>query len=230
AHPPDVINIARALGQIGPDAREAVPALSRVAAQADPASYSAAVYALLRIDPARVDADEAVPDLIQDLGRIKSGTFDAASEALALVGAGAVPSLIEALEQGSGLMRRQACVSLGRMGAEARDAVPALLEEVKTNRSGVRLYAMRALGKIGERSEEVVPLLIGSLKDPKLRCWAMLSLADLGAKAQAAVPFIEPFLKDKDVTVRDRAETALRKIRAALRSVPPPEEQIEDVF
>jgi HEAT repeat protein len=229
-HPPGVTSIARALARIGPDASEAVTVLSRVAAERDPESYSAAIYALLRIDPERVDADEAVPDLIQDLGRLGVGEFDAATEALALMGTKAVPKLLEALQRGSTVMKRQACVSLGRMGAEAGDVVQALIDEVRTNRSGVRPHAMRALGRIGERSEEVVPLLTGFLKDPKLRCTALLSLAQLGAKAQEAVPFIEPFLKDRDITVRARAEAALRKIGTAAPQEEKPAPIDVDVF
>src|SRR5205085_4604058 len=86
---------ATALGQIGPAAREAVPALTPLLRDPDGDVRSAAFQALGRIGPA---AAAAVPALVEALA--DPARRGPAAEALAAIGPAAVPELRKAASAG----------------------------------------------------------------------------------------------------------------------------------
>ncbi|MHC5053772.1 MAG: HEAT repeat domain-containing protein [Planctomycetota bacterium] len=66
---PHLVSITRAIARIGAEGDGAADALEALVAERDPSTYGPAVYALLSVDPERVDARAAAADLVQDLGR-----------------------------------------------------------------------------------------------------------------------------------------------------------------
>jgi len=157
---------ALALGEIGPDARDAVPALIKVynSPWSDIISgrqkVDAAIWALGRMGPA---AKRAVPMLIRALNDFWWQTRDTAAEAL------------------------------GELGPDARDAVHALIRGLRHSmvadlRRLIRLrppsghVAAEALGKIG--SKKAIPILLKASKcdDEKTRRAATTALERLGYK------------------------------------------------
>jgi HEAT repeat protein len=64
----------------------------------------------------------------------------------------AVPALTAALQDGEGLVRREAARALGRIGPEARSAVPALDVALKDREPLVAREAAEALKRIASRS------------------------------------------------------------------------------
>ena len=182
---------ATALGQIGPAAAEAVPALIKVLGDAERVVRGRAAEALGKIGPA---AAEAVPALIKVLGDAECRPD--AAEALGKIGpaaAEAVPALIKALgdaecagcrrgprEDAGGRRRggtgadqsaRRCRVPPGcrRSPREDRagggEAVPALIKVLGDAEWSVRRDAAEALGKIGPAAAEAVPALIKVLGD-----------------------------------------------------------------
>ncbi|MHC4249737.1 MAG: HEAT repeat domain-containing protein, partial [Planctomycetota bacterium] len=183
----------------------------------DATTYGPAVYALLSVDPERVDARAAAADLVQDLGRNTYREFDPAAKALGMIGRPAVVHILAALRSGTSRMRRQACVALGEMGPQAEIIIPELIEEARAGDPALRPYVLRALGRIGEKPDEVVPVLVGFLDDPKVWHAAAGALGDLGAKAHAAVGELKKRLRHRDETAREYYAAALRKIERALK-------------
>ena len=113
-----------------------------------------------------------------------------AAWSLAAIGADAVSSLMELLEDPSPRLRQRAAEALGMVGAAAHPAVPALLKNLKGPDRDVRQRAADALGWIGKEPSLVVPALIEALKDPDVgvSCFAGDSLAHFRHDATSAVP------------------------------------------
>jgi HEAT repeat protein len=141
---------ARALGEIGPAARDAAPALIeafRSAEQRDFAFRRTAARALGKIGS---EAKAAVPDLVEALqDRYLLGT---ASEALAELDPAAnrksMDIYVKGLVGGDPWSRRDAAEALGRVGPPARAAIPALENACFDWDSSVRDAAAAALRKI----------------------------------------------------------------------------------
>ena len=202
------------LREIGPAAKDAVPALSvllkvRVVGSASylwsDAVRMAAIEALGSIGPGAVGAvpalSETLKDRWHDLARRK------AVEALRKIGsAEAVPALIRALAD-KDEVRRLAAFALGTIG---QAAIPALIERLKDKTSG-RAGAAHALTQIGPAAKAAVPALVGVLKDVD----TFASRAASGALVRIglpAVPALIETLKDEDKTVRMYAASAIGEI------------------
>ena len=135
------IAAAHALGQIGPGAREAVPALARA----------------LGVEGRKRLSEEQLPEKVE------------AARALGQIGPGAqgaVPALVGALGADHSVLREAAARALGQIGPGAQEAVPALVaatggdSHAASPRGDVaRLEAVRALGQIGPAAHGAVPAL-----------------------------------------------------------------------
>jgi hypothetical protein len=104
------------------------------------------------------------PVLVQAVWNDRVG-YDAA-DALQDVGpeaAYAVPTLIQALSDEDGHVRKVAATALGQIGPEAVDAVPALIQALGDKDVIVRHMAAAALGQIGPEAVDAVPALIQAL-------------------------------------------------------------------
>jgi HEAT repeat protein len=181
-----------ALGAMGPDAGEAVPALAAILADdPDAEARHQASLALKKIGPA---ARTAVPQLTRALE--DEEPIVRMNAALALRGLGtearpAVPALIKALKREGNrtnlgqfhvTVQEMTALALGRASAGSGEGVPALTEFLQGAGTGeTRQMAARALG-------------------------------DVGAEARPAVPQLHALLKDSSPEVREAAEQALQKI------------------
>jgi HEAT repeat protein len=142
-----------ALAAIGPDAAAAVPALVESLSSDDDHVRRTALYALGKIGPA---ASAAIPELRGHLRQGDKLRRVAVVWALLQIQPGdrrlvsmAVPLLIEALAADDSLVRREAALALGNLGAAARAAVEPLKARLGDDDPSVREAAAEALAKIG---------------------------------------------------------------------------------
>ena len=146
---------AVALAAIGPDAAEAVPALSKLLAgdEKEAALRYAAAYALGRIGPAAAPVAETLRGLSKSEDELMASVavwalLKIEPENKAQVAA-AVPVLRKALRGERDLARLEAATALGELGGAAASAIP-ILELVSEDDplAAVRSAAAAALGKI----------------------------------------------------------------------------------
>jgi HEAT repeat protein len=125
---------AKALGEQGAGAKDAVPALTAALKDNDRYVRRFAAQALGEIGPDAKPAATALGNLIR-AGTDKKEVLDAAIEALGKIGggAGSVTTLANTLRDTNRDMevRRQAAEALGKMGSSAKPAIPALVEVLK---------------------------------------------------------------------------------------------------
>ncbi|MBD1939545.1 HEAT repeat domain-containing protein [Microcoleus sp. FACHB-68] len=157
-----------------------------------------------------------VAPLIEKLKTADEFNRDETIEALAKLGAPAVPQLIKAWESDNLLVRQGAGDALEKIG---EPAVPALIKALESKNKRVRWLAAAALGDTD--NSEGVPVLVKALKDPdtRMRRIAAQSLvgmsfdssksAALSAAFKAAVPDLVNALNDKDADVRSHAAWSL---------------------
>jgi HEAT repeat protein len=167
---------ARALGQIGEPAKDAVPALlARLNKNKGRSRDDAEVIeALMRIAPRR---KEAVPGLRAILG--EPATNPSRIHAVVVPGKlgpeakEAVPELIKLLAESpikAGPIRFHAATALGQIGAEAKEAVPALVKLLNEKKAGPgRRTVVEALGRIGPAAKDAVDALKKARGEPALR-------------------------------------------------------------
>jgi hypothetical protein len=202
---------ARALENIDPSAKDAVPLLIGVIKEkVDPdkpfTAQPVAAKALGRL------GKEAVPFLILELlpFETKDGKVQAyAAMALKQIGPdakAAVPALIEVVKKykdPAHIARLNSIAALGKIGPAAKDAVPLLIDisKEKPPLSAARLAAVTALGQIGPEAKSAVPTLIDLLGEEEtkagpLRIEAARSLGLIGSAsgeeaASALVALVE---------------------------------------
>lgn len=220
------------LGEIGPEAKEAVPALSKALVEDEDAMVrQQAAEALRDIGPA---AKEAVPALIQALKDENEDVRMYAAIALGKIGdARAVETLFQALKDENKDVRGAAARALEKLGWKPKSdtekawylfakndldelvalgeaAVEPLIQSLKDGDWQVRDAAKEALVKIGELAVEP---LIQTLKDENewVRYHAAEALGEIGD--ERAIEPLTQALEDENEDVRRAAEEALRKIR-----------------
>jgi HEAT repeat protein len=199
-----------ALGQLGPDAVEAVGPLQKVLEnRADEHEYvrGNAAWALGRIGPR---AKAAVPLLIETLQSQLMSVRRNASEALGMIGAEAEPAvdgLTRLLEDKDSEVRVNAAVALWRINKHAK-AVPALRDMLARGQGPAPYLAASALGQIGAETEDALSPLAAALghADADVRRAAARALGQIGPKA---VPVIKQALSSPSEEARRGAVEAL---------------------
>ncbi|MHB8522136.1 MAG: HEAT repeat domain-containing protein [Limisphaerales bacterium] len=127
---------ANILGEIGPDARIAVPAL---------------IGALNARSVG--DADAYLGAVAQALGRIGPAARPA------------VPKLTALLQYPSSMTRLRAAVALGRITGDVKPTVHVLINEIATGEDqNVSLFAIENLGKIGPKANSAFPVILKFLQ------------------------------------------------------------------
>ena len=141
---------AETLGQHGPAAADAAPALAK----------------LMRT--ARLPDVEPLPFgfPVPPAGPDDTVLFTTARDALVRIGPKAVPALVEALGHESREARGLVAEALGALGADAAPAVPALAKLLADDSRTVRMRAADALERIGPKAEAAVPALVAVAAAP----------------------------------------------------------------
>jgi HEAT repeat protein len=207
--------IADCVGEMGPPAREAVPALRDLLDAEDPAVCCAAVLALLRIDP-RTEAEFAVPAAVRIVEDNQSwfGHRRRLCESLGELGPGAgaaVPALVAALHDKEEDIRYAAAWALGCVGPDAA-AAAALAEALADKDPNVRLAAARSLWHAGQRREALAALTL-LLRRPGHRFVGVLGVvADIGPDAAALLPELQRMLRDPDADHRPGVALAVWRV------------------
>jgi HEAT repeat protein len=200
---------AGVLAAIGPDASDAVPALTRLLG-GDGDGRGAAVEALGAIGPAAAAAADRLADLLSDP---QASVTLAAVAALARIGEPAVAPLTKRLGR-EHPARSAAALALAEIGPPAKPALPALEALLDDADRGVRLRAAEAHWRVGGDAGKGLTVIRAGLKDEALRQAAVDALFRVGPPARAALPELTEAVRDPSATVHQPAARALARIGA----------------
>ncbi len=214
-----------AIGEMGSNAKAAVPCLVSVLRDSPLAIRLKAIAALTEIG---ADAKAAVPELRSALTD-KDAADDvrqAVVKALGSIGSNAkaaVPDLINALNDPSEAVRIQTINALPNLGAEAKAAIPELVPTLSDSSSEVRLATIGALARFGQDAKPTVKALAQLLADPdrQIRLSTTMTLSRLGADASDAVPALTRALGNSDRNTRSLAAKALGSIGEPAKAAVP---------
>lgn len=117
-----------------------------------------------RIEPTRTMVTATSPRI---LSRDEYAFSQTAADALARIGAAAVPQVIPLLHHSDPAVRRQAADILAQMGPAAQQAVPTLVGMLNDPDLQVRKAAAHALGQIGPAAASAVPALVQATTSPE---------------------------------------------------------------
>jgi len=172
---------ADGLGEVGPGAHAAIPALMDALTQSHYQDGPCA-FALCRITPVSGKTVLAVSKLLEsDDWRYRLGIAYCLG-ALGPAAKPAVPSLIAALDHGSADLRGAAGPALWKIG-ETNIALAAHIHILKTDESYYRRGSASFLGNLGTQAKLAVPTLLELLNDEE---------ADVRQAAREAVRKIDP--------------------------------------
>jgi HEAT repeat protein len=183
-------------------------------ADKDPFVRAAAARGLAALPPA---PEITIPIWEKVLQNADETTMHYALDALATLGAPAVPRLIDALQHEK--LRGEVASILGRMGPAAAPATSALAKLIDDKRASVAGEAILALANIGPGAKDAVPALVKALqqgedKDPNF-CSIVYALGKIGPDAAAAQPVLLDLLKNPDRNLALMSAWALTHIQGA---------------
>jgi HEAT repeat protein/beta-lactamase regulating signal transducer with metallopeptidase domain len=185
------------LGELGPVARSAAPALIEAMDHPVVGMRRAAAAALAKIDP---EAESVIPALLAGLNDedkwVRAGSA-AALGALGPEATSSVSALTQMLHDEAPSVRTKAAVAIGKIGGEAADVVPELIKLLKADDWRLRKEAGIALETFGPASKGAVPTLMEVLKEDDRNDWARKTLVAIGPEAKEAVPELIEMLRDK---------------------------------
>jgi HEAT repeat protein len=195
------LKMVQFIGRIGPKAWGTVPALAELLSDSD---MDVRLWTLVALESIGPPAKEAIPALLRAMDGGDQPTWERhAPDALASIGAPAIPPLIKAIkEDKSATVRAGAAHALGTLANENPDCMEALIGALKDEDPLVRRHAAWGLQAIRPAPKEVVGALVEAMedKDEKVRDEAAGWLgiqADKrpwGGKADVA-PFVPQLLK-----------------------------------
>jgi HEAT repeat protein len=178
-----------ALGQIGPAAEKAIPALVATMERQEAFLADEAAEALGKIGAA------ALPAVLQLLGGAEDDLLPYIVKALAGIGPdaeSALPKLIELLESKDAMARAAAAQALGEMGGKG-DSIQALTSALLDDDPQVQAAVVYAIASIGSAAAPAVPGLITLLKETEdfRQSDILRALGSIGPAAEEAIPAIE---------------------------------------
>jgi HEAT repeat protein len=201
-------------------APEVPPALFAALMDPDNLVRQQAAYGLERSGPDIIPADRAALRDPEDSVRITT------LELLAKLGRAAQSErgeVLAALKDSSDGVRKAAVAALVQISPDDLPAlVDAAVQTLRKGSSADRLEALRRLELFGTRAAVALPALMSALEDPDphVRAAAADAVGEVGAAAPEAVTALARGLKDKDVLVRRRVASAVRKSINVLNSGP----------
>jgi HEAT repeat protein len=200
----------QALAAIGPDAREALPAL--LEALEKPEGYNFAY----NLAPA---ISRMGPDAVEPLVKLLSSTNEqlqmAGRQGLQMMGSDAVPALIPMLKNNDTRVRMEVLTILASHGSAGSDSVGQLIELVKGSDKTVRNRALGLLTQMGAEAAPAAPELVKLIADSATTSadvsLMVRLLGQIGPPAKAAVPELKKLLDHQQTIVKaDAAEALLR--------------------
>jgi len=161
---------AKSIGELGPAARSAAPALTSVLQRdRDSLVRQNAAEALGRINS---EPKTTIPALAKAMKDEDREVMTAAALALARYGRAAVPVLRKSLGDNDTLVRKNAAEALAKIGPEAKDAVDDLVKALKNEKPAMRrrdnsskASYVEALGAIGPGAKPAVKYLEASIAE-----------------------------------------------------------------
>jgi HEAT repeat protein len=123
----------------------------------------------------------------------------------------AVPNLVRALDNKSGLIRREAARTLAMIGPKAAPAVDKLAATLGDDNSSLRNAALGALASIGPASTGAVPAIMEQLTAAELpvQYSAIFAIGRIGPTARQAIPLLEKNLQEHDLFLQTASAWAL---------------------
>jgi HEAT repeat protein len=199
----------RALGNCGPKAKDAIPAVVKVLQEDNPLLVRPAAATLGKF------GKEAVGPVTKLLADPNPRTRRMAAVSLALVGpdaAPAAPALAQRLRDVSFRVRRIAAEALTVVRPTTAEVREALVQTITTDQDpDVCRVAAIALGKMGDDSLPSLLRLLES-KNADHRYHGAVGVSELGPKAAPAVKGLAKLLGEKDEELRTVGSAALGKI------------------
>ncbi|HEX4644731.1 MAG TPA: hypothetical protein VH598_03910 [Verrucomicrobiae bacterium] len=208
---------ASALGEIGPAASNAIPALLRVCALTNSQVSRTFICPKAKAALMKIRGEPLGP-LVGELEGENASSAEWGCTARALLEFGtnaapAVPVFCRALKFPNFRVRNFAAYALGHIHGQAELAVPALMESI---RRGVSQNDAWALGEFGAEAKPAVPILESHLQDsePKVCVEILRTLRRIVPKSEAKtlVPILLETLKDQSDGVRAEAGNMLKEI------------------
>ncbi len=202
-----------AISRMGPDAREAVPALINTLTDNQTRIRHATAYVLGRVGP---DAMNALPALIRSLkdtdSQVRLSALDALNQ-IAPDDERFLSTLGTSLTDNHKDVRFRAAELLLGKNRNSPALFVTLTGLLREPEAADRWHAIELLRKGGPEAAVVVPALIERLKDEnnRVRGLAAIALGEIGPSAQVAVPALREALKDEYVNVREAAAETLKK-------------------
>lgn len=191
----------------------------------DPMVRTAAAKALAALPPA---PEITIPIWEKAMKGADATTVRSALDALATLGAPAVPKLVDILNEHKEL-RVEVAYTLSQMGPTAAPATDALARLVGDEDLNLATEAILALGKIGPAAKGAVPALCAALqrKGEKNAHAIILALGEIGPAAAEAEPMVLEAMNSKDkslavIAARSYVEMQApsSKSQAAAKAVP----------
>jgi HEAT repeat protein len=205
---------AEALGEIGPDARQAIPALIQVLTSGEGEARDQAVGALGKMGPV---ARAAEPELLKALNEEDAFFRIKVAEALARIGGPRTPviwALVDVVKDASHppFARELAMQALESCGPRAEGSTVALIEARSDSNPLVSGLAGEVLASLApESSRNPVATLNAAMtsKDPHLRVVAAEGLWRISGQAEQAIPVLVEALTAQELLARRWAARAL---------------------
>ncbi|MBM3997638.1 MAG: hypothetical protein FJ303_26340, partial [Planctomycetes bacterium] len=196
---------ARALGNIGSDAKDAVPHLKTLLLTGEARSSQDAADALAKIGKA------SIPALSEAIANDKADIRARALQTLGKIGADAVPTLVDALGDKNADVRRNAAAALSPLRISDKMVVLALAHAVHDSDVTVRQQSLQALQMLGAGAKLAAPKLVAALKntDGQSRLQILFVLQSLGDAEDHIVPACAELLKENTPSLRQAAVNLL---------------------
>jgi HEAT repeat protein len=198
---------ACALGEIGTAAKPAVPSLAELLKDSDQSVRRQAVKAVIRIHPG---PQVTIPLCVKLLEDSDPGVRLRILNAVADVGAPAVPGLIEALKNQQAAY--WACLVLREIGPAAKAAVPALAAKLQDKNPEVRREAILALAAMDEAARPAIPQIAAALGDENTRHAATYALGRIGQIPTDAEATVRANVKSDDKVLSTASLWALARV------------------
>ncbi len=216
---------ATALGEVGPTASRAIPALTAAATNKDILLSLRAKAALMKI------RQESVAPLLVMLKETNFTNWGRAAYLAKYLGANAepvVPLLVKSLQSTNADVRELAADALGGIAKNPELVVPALLDCLDDPDAGVRRSAIDSLRKFKTAKEQFVPKFLQCLSDTDNNVWlgaafGLEKILSKDEKKTLLVPVLVKSLNSRVEVIRENAALFLKRIdsEAATKTRPP---------